>query len=307
MNRPVPFHAMNDANGESGATMITSRANPALKRIRTLRQRKERERTGLFFAEGIRLVAEAMQLGAPVDQLVFAPGLVERHPYARALVAGAQAAGTPCLQVSDDAFATVAAKEHPQGLAAVIHQQWTTLDAARTDDGLCWIALDSVQDPGNLGTILRTADAVGASGVILLGQATDPYDPTSIRASMGAIFAQRLVRATWEEFLAWADTHGCHIAGSSDAATDDYAGVTYPRPLVLLMGSERAGLGAERQRVVDRMVRIPMTGRSDSLNLAVATAIMLYEVFNQAHGRPPVTAPPEARRTVLPPREGRPT
>lgn len=297
---------MIDATDEPTATIITSRANPALKRIRALRHRNERERTGLFFAEGIRLVAEAVQLGAPVAHLVAAPGLLERHPFARDLVVSQRAAGTPCLLVSDDAFASIAAKEHPQGLAAVIHQQWSALDMAQCADGLCWVALEGVQDPGNLGAILRTADAVGASGVILLGHATDPYDPTAIRASMGALFAQRLARASWEEFVAWARAHACHIAGTSDAAGDDYATVAYPRPLVLLMGSEREGLNGERQRAIDQMVRIPMTGRSDSLNLAVATAIMLYEVFHQAHGRPPATAPPPETRRA-PPREGTPT
>lgn len=276
--------------GERPGTIITSRANPAVKRIRALRQRKERERAWLFFAEGIRLVTEAVQLGAPVVHLVAAPGLLERHAFAREVVADQQAAGTPCLMVSDDVFASIASKEHPQGLAAVIRQQWTGLDAAPAEDGLCWIALEGVQDPGNLGTILRTSDAVGAAGVILLGNATDPYDPTAIRASMGAIFAQRLVRASWDEFLVWAAAGGCHIAGTSDAASDDYCAVAYPRPLVLLMGSEREGLAPEQQRAVDRMVRIPMAGRSDSLNLAVATAIMLYEVFNQARGRKPAPA-----------------
>lgn len=282
---------MIEAPDDTSTTVITSRSNPALKRIRALRQRKDRERTGLFFAEGIRLVAEAVQLGAPVVQLVVAPGLLAHHPYAQDLVHDQRSAGTPCLTVSDDAFASIASKEHPQGLAAVIRQRWTRLDDARATDGLCWVALDRVQDPGNLGTILRTADAVGAAGVILLGNATDPHDPTAIRASMGALFAQRLVRARWDEFLAWASAAGCTIVGTSDAAADDYTTLAYTQPLVVLMGSEREGLAPEHQRAATRMVRIPMAGRSDSLNLAVATAIMLIEVFNQARGRPPAAAP----------------
>jgi TrmH family RNA methyltransferase len=294
---------MIDTNRPCPGTVITSRANPAVKRVRALRQRKERERTGLFFVEGIRLVAEAVQLGAPVVHLIAAPGLLERHPFAQELVERQRASGTPCLTVSDEVFTSIATREHPQGLAAVLRQQWTGLEPARADEGLCWVALERAQDPGNLGTILRTADAVGAAGVILLGNATDPYDPTAIRASMGAIFAQHLVRATWDGFLAWAAATGCQIVGTSDAAVDDYSAVTYPRPLVLLMGSEREGLALEQQRAVDRMVRIPMIGRSDSLNLAVATAIMLYEVFNQARGRQP--APAQGRAPTS--REGTPT
>lgn len=297
---------MASTRGDKTGTSITSRANPALKRIRALRQRRERERSGLFFAEGIRLVAEAVQLGAPIVQIVAAPDLLTRHPFARELVTAQRAAGTPCLTVSDDAFASIALKEHPQGLGAVIRQQWTALDAADAGTGLCWIALDRMQDPGNLGTILRTADAAGAAGIILLGQTTDPYDPTAVRASMGALFAQQLVRASWDEFAAWAAAAGCHIVGTSDATADDYTTVSYPRPLVLLMGSEREGLSAEQQAAVGHMVRIPMRGRSDSLNLAVATAIMVYEIFHQAHGRPAATVPPDSRRTSAP-REGRPT
>lgn len=298
---------MTRSDGKDATTIVTSRANPALKRIRALRQRKERERTGLFFAEGIRLVGEAVQLGAPLVQLVAAPNLLERHAFAHDLVASQRDAGTPCLLVSDDAFTSIAVKEHPQGLGALIQQRWTPLAEADANVGLCWIALESVQDPGNLGTILRTADAVDAAGVILLGQATDPYDPTAVRASMGALFTQRLVRATWDEFMAWAEENGCHVVGTSDRAVDDYTTLSYPQPTVLLMGSEREGLRAKQQAIVDRMARIPMAGRADSLNLAVATAIMVYEMFNQAHGRPPAAASPPIQRRWTPTREGTPT
>jgi TrmH family RNA methyltransferase len=291
-------------DGAGANTLITSRANPALKRIRALRQRKERERSGHFFAEGIRLVGEAVQLGAPVEQLIAAPKLLERHPFARDLVTSQRAAGTPCLLVSDDAFASIATKEHPQGLGAVIRQHWMPLAEADANAGLCWIALADVQDPGNLGTILRTADAVGGAGVILLGHATDPYDPTAVRASMGALFTQRLVRAAWDEFTAWTAASGCHVIGTSDRAAGDYTSLSYPGPTVLLMGSEREGLSAEQQAAVDQMARIPMVGRADSLNLAVATAIMVYELFTQAHGRPPAAATPPMPRRWAPTREG---
>lgn len=294
-------------SGTDAATLITSRGNPALKRIRALRQRKERDRTGSFFAEGIRLVGEAVQLGAPVVQLVAAPGLLARHQFARELVASQRAAGMDCLLVSDDAFVSIAAKEHPQGLGAVIRQQWTPLAQADANAGLCWIALDAVQDPGNLGTILRTADAAGAAGVILLGHTTDPYDPTAVRASMGALFTRRLVRADWDELAAWVAAHGCHVVGTSDRAADDYTALAYERPTVLLMGSEREGLRPERHAIVERMARIPMIGRADSLNLAVATAIMVYEMFHQAQGRPPATATPPMPRQWSPTREGNPT
>ncbi len=143
------------------------------------------------------------------------------------------------------------------------------------------MALDQVHSPGNLGTILRTGDAVGASGLILLGDSVDPYDPACVRATMGAIFAQRLVRATAQEFAAWKRRSGVRLVGTSPHAAHDYRGVSYPARTVLFMGGERKGLSEERQRLCDDLVRIPMVGRGDSLNLAIATGVLLYEVFNQ--------------------------
>ena len=190
-------------------------------------------------------------------------------------------AGVPCLEVAANVFETLSIKEGPQGLAAVLRQRWESLDHVRLGNELCWIALDAVADPGNLGTILRTADAVGAGGVILIGNSTDPYDPAALRGSMGAIFVKRLVRATWDELNEWKRWHSYPVVGTSDKASIDYQAYRYPTPLVLLMGSERQGLSPEQQAACDAMVSIPMAGRSDSLNLAVATGVVLYEIFNQ--------------------------
>ncbi len=264
--------------------MITSRNNPAVKQIRSLRLRGERDRTGLYFIEGIRLVAEAVQSGAPVEQLIVAPDLLA-SPFAQELIAQQRQAGVPCVEVSADVFASLSAKDGPQGLGAVLRQRWERLADVHVGDELCWIALESIADPGNLGTILRTADAVGAGGVILLGNSTDPYDGAALRGSMGAIYNQRLVRASWNEFVAWKNEHGYTVVGTSDKATMDYQAMRYQPPVVLLMGSERQGLSAEQQVICDAMVSIPMAGRSDSLNLSVATAVVLYEMFNQKrHG-----------------------
>ncbi|MDP8908882.1 MAG: RNA methyltransferase [Chloroflexota bacterium] len=261
--------------------LITSRANSTVKSIRALRMRKEREATGLFFVEGIRLVAEAVQLGAPVELLVTAPGLLGRHPFGQELVTAQRDAGAAVLEASDEVFASLSGKEGPQGLAAVVRQRWMHLDEIVPGAELAWVALEGVQDPGNLGSILRTGDAVGAGGVILLGSTTDPHDPTAVRASMGAIFGQRLVRADGDTLAAWSRRHGLQVVGTSDAATVAYTAVTYRRPMLLLMGSEREGLSPTLQALADDMVRIPMVGRGDSLNLAVATAVVLYEIFNQ--------------------------
>lgn len=263
---------------------ITSLANPTIKQIRALRQRKERERSGLFFVEGIRLVGEAVQTGAPIEALIYAPELLT-SAFAHEMVAAQLGRGVAGLEVSAEVFRSLAQKEGPQGLAAVVRQQWQSLAAVQPVAGPGWVALDAVQDPGNLGTILRTADAVGCSGLILIGPATDPYDPTTLRASMGALFSLQLVQTDSEEFAGWRQQSTLPLIGTSDAATRDYRDFGYPTPLVLLMGSERAGLRPELQALCDDMVSIAMVGRSDSLNLAVATGVVLYEIFYQLRGR----------------------
>ncbi len=264
--------------------LISSLGNAQVKQIRLLAQRKERDRTGLFFIEGLRSTAEAVQLGAAITQLVVAPALLT-SAFGQALVAEHQSRGGATLEVTPEVFASLSAKDGPQGLGAVVRQRWEPLDNVRLGDELGWVVLDAVQDPGNLGTILRTADAVGCAGVVLLGSATDPYDPAAVRASMGALFAQRLVKADWATFIAWQRRHGYSLVGTSDAASLDYRAARYAPPTLLLMGSERQGLSAAQQAECDALVSIPMRGRSDSLNLAVATGVMLYELLAQSERR----------------------
>lgn len=260
--------------------MISSRTNPRIKEIRRLRQRSERERTGRFFVEGIHLVAAALQARAPVELLVVAPDLLT-SPFARELLRTQWGSSSDRLEVTGEVFETLAFKEVAQGIGAVAGQRWERIEEVSPASGSYWVALDGVQYPGNLGTVLRTCDAVGCEGVLLLDHTTDPYDPAAARASMGAVFSQRLVRATWEQFVDWKARCGCRVVGTSPSAPTDYQGVCYCPPFVLLMGCERGGLGAERQAVCDQVVRIPMAGRCDSLNLAVSTSVVLYEAFNQ--------------------------
>jgi TrmH family RNA methyltransferase len=263
--------------------MITSRNNPTVKQVRALRNRKTREVTGLFFAEGIRIVGEAVALNAEVETCVVAPELLS-SPYGRELV---QLLGrrVPVLDVSGDVFQSLSTKEGPQGIGAVVRQRWHPLDALDPAGDFCWVALESTQDPGNVGTIMRTSDAVGGAGIILLGAGTDPYAPPAVRASMGAVFSQKMIRADFPELLAWSRSHGCMLVATSDAAALDYQDVVYHSPLVLLMGSEREGLQADQRATADVVVGIPMVGSSDSLNLAVATGVVLYEMFNQKRKR----------------------
>ena len=269
---------MDDGGVES--SIIRSRTNATVKRIRSLAQRKDRERTGLFFVEGIRLVGEAVQTGADLECLVVAPDLL-RSAFGNEIVETHQQRGGTVLEVTPEVFDTLSQKEGGQGIAAVARQRWTPLEAIQPEGDLAWVAVESVQYPGNLGTLLRTSDAVGAGGAILLGNTADPYDPTALRASMGAVFSQSLARTSLEAFLKWKRERGVTVVGTSPAASHDYQEPVYAPPVVLFMGSEGRGLSDEEQAACDVMVKIPMAGRSDSLNLAVATSLVLYEIFNQ--------------------------
>ncbi len=268
--------------------MITSTSNERVKAIRRLQDRKGRLESGLFYLEGLRIVGEALEAGAEVETLVFAAELL-RSEFGQKLVEEFGARGGQVLEVSREVFERLALKDGPQGIAAVVRQHWTSLDEVRVAPGKPWVALDSVADPGNLGTILRTTDSVGGQGVILLDQSTDPYDPSAVRGSMGALFDQKIVRCSLEEFAAWKQSSGALVVGTSGAAQVDYHKYRYPLEMVLLMGSERQGLQERHLALCDALVRIPMVGKSDSLNLAVATAVTLYEIFNQqrdAGGKP---------------------
>jgi TrmH family RNA methyltransferase len=260
--------------------IITSYSNPKVKFIRKLEQKKYRQETGLFFIEGLHTVGEAVQTAAPIVTLVIAPELLESD-FGQSLLENPNVKDIEQLQVSAEIYQKIAHKEGPQGIGAIIKQDWVELEDIEVKPGDLWIALDAVADPGNLGTIMRTADAVGCRGIILLGHATDPHDPTAVKASMGALFSLKLIQSSWQQFTQWKDSHRLSLVGTSDHAETDYQAINYRRPLVLLMGSERHGLSSEMMIACDHLVQIPMVGRSDSLNLAVASAVMLYEIFNQ--------------------------
>ena len=268
------------------AILITSTANPRVKEIRKLRERKYRAESGLYFIEGLRIVGEASRYLERMQTLVISPELLT-SAYGKELAVHLREKGIEILEVSAEVFATLSGKDGPQGLAAVMCQQAHPLPHLDPTAPALFIALDSVQDPGNLGTVLRTADAVAAQGVILLGNCTDAYDPAVVRGSMGAVFSVPVIKTEYDGLFAWCAAQQLAVVGTSDSAAQHYAALSYPRRMLLLMGSEQKGLSAEVQARVGQMARIPMAGRSDSLNLAVATAVMLYEITGQHAGRKP--------------------
>lgn len=260
--------------------IITSFTNPKIKAIRKLEVKKYRVASGEFFIEGLRIVGEAVQTGAPIQSLVIAPDLLVSE-FGQSLLTHPAVRDVEKIEVSAEIYEKLAHKDGPQGIGAVVRQNWRSLKQLNINRGDLWVALDRVGDPGNLGTIMRTADAVGCQGLILLGPSTDPHAPTAVKASMGSIFSLGLVQSDWMTFRRWQLENGIMLVGTSDRAATDYQSVRYHRPLVLLMGSERHGLTMEILDACEKLVRIPMAGRADSLNLSVATAIVLYEIFNQ--------------------------
>ena len=260
--------------------ILTSSQNPRIKGIRALSQRRKRQETGLFFAEGIRLAAEAVQTGAEIETLVIAPELL-RSDFGRDLVDRAGADNVEILNVSAAVFQTLSRKDGPQGIGAVVRQKWTALEKLNPDEKLGWVVLEDVGSPGNLGTIMRTCDAVGAAGVILPGDTADPYDPAAVRGSMGSIFSQHIVRTSLEALVQWKHRFNVPIIGASDAAATDYRKADYAPPVLMCLGGEQHGLSKELLDACDTVVRIPMVGRADSLNLAVAAGVLLYEVFRR--------------------------
>ena len=261
--------------------MISSTNNEAIKLARSLQHRKSRDATGLLYVEGLRPFVESLDLANDLEMVFVAPSLLSEDM--QRIVRRCESYGVRVLEVTEPVLRALSERDNPDGLAAVVRQRWHSLDAIDPSQGdWCWVALHSIREPRNIGAILRVTDAVGAAGIILLDDSADPYSPFAVRASTGAVFSQRLVRSSFSDFKDWLDVHNCPCIGTSSGADTDYIDVAYPRPMVLLMGSERGGLSAEQASVCDALVRIPMAGRVESLNVAVATGILLYEAFNQA-------------------------
>jgi TrmH family RNA methyltransferase len=238
----------------------------------------------LCVAEGIFHVGEALAAG-DVAYLVYAPDVL-LSPFGRELVAAAEAGGVPVYPVAAPVMAVVADKEHPQGLLAAVRQRRARLTDLTPATHPWPVALVAPQDPGNVGAVLRTIDAVGASGLILLDGGVDPYPPAAVRASMGAIFHLPVAAATFVAFIEWARAGGYRIYGTSAHGRDDYRAVeTYTPPLVLLLGSEREGLSAAQAAACDELLRLPMHGRVSSLNLAVAAGVFLYAIQDALSGQ----------------------
>jgi TrmH family RNA methyltransferase len=258
---------------------ITAFSNPLVKQVRALREKKHRRADGLFMAEGLRILTEARETGRLPEILLYAAGAT--HKLLSELIEATEAAGGEAIETNADIIGKVTGKDNPQTVVGVYKLPDSGLDQVDRGAAPLWIAAQALRDPGNIGTILRTGDAVGAGGLILIDECADPYSVEGVRASMGAVFTQRIAAARWDDFLPWLRAGAGQLVGTSLATDLDYQEGRYAAPCFVLVGNEQAGLPEAYQKECDLLVKMPMLGKADSLNAAVATGVMCYEVLNQ--------------------------
>ena len=252
--------------------------------MRSLRDKKHRKREGLFLAEGLRILTEAREAGALPEFLFFAPEGA-RHALAQTLIADTEAAGGEVIETTPDILSKLSGKDNAQTLVAAYRDRLTPLEKIDRASADIWIVAQALRDPGNLGTILRTSDAVGGGGLILVDDCVDPFSVEAVRASMGALFTQSIAAVRWEELVPWLRQGPGQLIGTSLRTETDYQAPRYSPPTFILVGNEAQGLPPVYEAECDLLVKMPMRGKADSLNAAVATAVMAYEVLNQRRAR----------------------
>lgn len=263
---------------------ISSVTNPLAKRVRLLADRKHRRKERAFVVEGTQPVWRAVEAGWEIEVLIIAPDLLAGSP-AENMVADQEARGVRVARLSRELFLRLSDRDGPTGLAAIVRSRSTDLSDLTVRPGSLFTALHAIGNPGNLGTVVRTVDAVGGDGVILIGDTCDPFAPTAVKASMGSIFAVDVAQAADAgTFFEWARAHGVQVLATSGRADHDHWDTSYRRPAAILLGSEGDGLPQDVLDRADLRIRIPMVGTAESLNLAVAAGVMLYEAQRHAVG-----------------------
>lgn len=262
---------------------ISSRNNPRIKEIRLLRQAKIRRQSGFCVVEGIWHFIEAVEAWkqgayASLVRVFYAPGLLKSE-IALETIQEVARRGIPCFKVEESVFRSIAEKENPQGVLAIVRLRQPTLEDLDPRE-LSWlVGLVEPQDPGNVGTILRTMDAVGAQGLFLIDGGVDPFHTEVSRASMGAVFWIPTLQVSFQEMIHWAAFNEITIYGTSAHAIKLYNEILrFDRPCILLLGNERQGLTEPQRQACHELLRLPMSGRVSSLNISVAAGVMLYYI-----------------------------
>ena len=256
---------------------VTSLTNPLVKAVRALHQGKTRDETGQFVSEGLKFIIEALELGRFPEILLHGPEAAG-HPLLERARKATLEAGGQVIEVTRDILSKVSRRDNPQAVIGVFRQVFARLDDLDPPAARGWVALHKVRDPGNLGTVIRTADAAGCGAVILVGECCDPYSVEAVRATMGSIFALPLVQVDEAEFAAWRAGWPGSVVGTLLSAAVSHAEAAYRHPTLILLGNEQQGLPPDMAALCDVNVKIPMRGRADSLNLSVAAGVMIYAV-----------------------------
>ncbi|WP_336986034.1 RNA methyltransferase [Altererythrobacter aquiaggeris] len=258
--------------------IITGFSNPTVKYLRSLRDKKHRKREGQFLAEGLRLLTDARESGRLPEMLVMADKR-DPHPLLTALENAVTDAGGEIIETGPDILGKITGKDNPQAVLGVFEEFDTSLGSVDRGAADIWLVAQALRDPGNLGTMLRTGDAVGAGGLILIDDCADPFSSEAVRASMGAVFTQKIAQASWNDFLPWLRNANGQLVAASLRDAVPYRGAAYAAPCFLMVGNESRGLPENYESECDLRVTMPMLGRADSLNAAMAAAVLAYEAL----------------------------
>lgn len=262
---------------ENKYPFVSNARDPRFLALRSLQIRQGRSRTGLYIIEGIRHLARAVEHKAPIESVFVDPSVLS-NPFGQKLAKRLRKRGIPGIRLSHQLYRDLTLASEPQGVGAILRQQWLRVDGFRVERNSLWLAVESIESTGNLGTIIRTAEAAAVTGIFILNSNCDPYDPASVRATMGSLFSQKLIRCSVNDFTTWAKSNGVAVVASSPAGLMDYKALTYRFPSALVIGSEKRGLSDQLLESADFVVRIPMHGSCDSINAAVAAGVLLFEM-----------------------------
>ena len=260
---------------------ITSISNPKIKFIRSLLLRKNRSNTGFFLAEGERTCREALQHGWMPKYIIFN---MEKDKFLSVedLFSQFNKNDGILLNVTQKILSKITKRDNPQTILGVFEQRENYLEDIIQDSSLAWLALERIRDPGNLGTIIRTCNGTGIKSLILIDNCCDPYSPEAVRASMGAIFSIKIVNIGIDSFLSWAQEKKNRIIVTSLKSKKNYTECNWGEKPIIVMGNEQSGVSHDLENSADEMIKIPMLGTSDSLNLSVSTGVFLYELLRKS-------------------------
>lgn len=243
--------------------------------------RSYRDASKQFYVEGVRNFIRVIDNSFDISTIIYSQKLLT-CAIARKLVRQSRRAGVPCLNITPEQFRRISHTEKASGIGAIVHQRWENLDHISSQGGLCWIILEKVRSPGNFGTLIRTSEAFGGAGFILLGNSVDPFDPNVVRASMGSIYNQKFIRTGFSQLNKWLHHSNHTVIGASADGAFDCHNFNYPTTTFICLGEERQGLTQKQRDLCQHFVRIPITSTVDSLNLAVAGSLLMYEIYQHS-------------------------